>query len=190
MTLLVGAEDEGGGATDEGLLGDVGDEDVAATALAGRRVVDGVADELVDRERLAGDGRLVGREDRVALVDALVVLGLEVALALLGLLDDGAGARAVLVVVLGKDLRRQRDSAAESTHAAVGRNGHAVLDDDNVAGNDLASLDVVLLTVTEDDGAEGDAGLELGDDVAGLLLLVVADEGCDVSGLGQVPAHR
>lgn len=73
----------------------------------------------------------------------------------------------------------ERRRAGPSTHATVGRDGHAVLDDDDVTGHDLAGLDVVLLAVADNDGAERDAGLELGDNVAGLLLLVPADEGVE-----------
>jgi hypothetical protein len=52
----------------------------------------------------------------------------------------------------------------------------ALIDDDDVAGDDLGGLDLALLAVADDGDLEGDAGLELLDDVARLLLLVPADE--------------
>ena len=59
---------------------------------------------------------------------------------------------------------------------AVGRNRRALLHDDDVARDELARLDLVLLAVADDDRLHGDAGLELRDDVARLLLLIPPDE--------------
>lgn len=51
------------------------------------------------------------------------------------------------------------------------------LDDDDISGNEITSLDLLFSTISDHSSSESDIGLELGDNVSGLLFLVPTDEG-------------
>lgn len=55
--------------------------------------------------------------------------------------------------------------------------GVAHLNDDNISRNKVAGLNLALLTITENSRLESNIGLELGNNISGLLFLVPSDEG-------------
>jgi hypothetical protein len=128
---------------------------------------------------------LICRDCGRALVDtivlAVVLAVAEVLLApeLVDAVEDGASLGSVLVVVVGQNLAVCRDRVAilRRVKAFLQERQGAHLNHNNVAGDDIASLEFVFLTVADDDRAEGDARLELLDNVASGLFLVPADKG-------------
>jgi len=75
VTLVLGALNKHGGATDEGVLSGGEADSVGLSTLATGSVVDDIAHELVNSEGFSGDGRLVGSDERVTLFgDTLLTL--------------------------------------------------------------------------------------------------------------------
>jgi len=74
VTLVLGTLNESSSATNERTLGRCSDETIGLSTLATSSVVDSVTHELVDSERLSGNGRLVRSDDGVTLVVVLVHL--------------------------------------------------------------------------------------------------------------------
>ena len=162
VTFGFTTQDEGSGATDERLLGNVRAEDVTFTTLATGSVEDGVTNVLVDGERFTSDGRLVAGNDRRTLVDTLIIV-VVVPLGGASLLEDSGSLRTVLVIVFGEQ-------------ATIAGNSLTVFDNDNVTGDEVTGFNLLFLTITDNGSPESDTGLKLGDNVTGLLLLVPTDE--------------
>jgi len=170
VTLVLSTLDKGGSATDERVLGRDLADGVGLAALATGGVVDDVAHELVDGERLTSDGRLVGGDDGVTLVGNTLTL-------ILVLLRAGGVLLRVESVLLAEFLVLDEvfGGVVVADKTGISGDGLALLDDDNVTGDELAGLDVQLLTVTDDSRLHGDVTLEGSDDIGGLLFLVPTD---------------
>jgi hypothetical protein len=137
VTLVLGTLDKGGSATDERVLGRGLADGVGLSALATGGVVDDIAHELVDSEGLAGDGRLVSGDDGVTLVGNTLTIVLSVfgtGGVLLGVESVLFAELLVSSEVLG--------NVVVTDKTGIGRDGLALLDDDNVTGDELTGLDV------------------------------------------------
>ncbi len=121
VTLSLATKDESGSATDESLLGNVRAENVSLSTLATGSVEDGVTNVLVNGERFTSDGGLITSDDGRSLVDTLVIVLVVTVAGSAGLLEDGVGGGAVLVLVVGKN-------------ATITGNSLTILDNDNVTG--------------------------------------------------------
>lgn len=171
VTLVLSTLDKSGSATDERVLGRGLADSVGLAALATGGVVDDVTHELVDSEGLASDGRLVGGDDGVTLVGntlTLVLVVLRAGRVLLGV----EGVLLAELLVLGEVLR----GVVVADKTGISGDGLALLDDDNVTGDELAGLDVRFLTITDDSCLHGNVTLERSDDIGGLLFLVPTDD--------------
>lgn len=178
VTLVLSALDEGSSATDERVLSSGDDDTVGLAALATSGVVGDLSHVLVDSEGLSGDGRLIASNERVALGDRVLLVELLlidfVILLILGV--------SVVELVLSLELHVQVEVlrvvvAADKT--GVTGDGLALLNNDDVTGNKLASENGLLLVVTNDGGLHGDITLERSDDIGSLLLLVPTDNGVE-----------
>jgi hypothetical protein len=174
VTLVLSTLDKGGSATDERELGRGLDNGVGLAALATSGVVDDIAHELVDSEGLAGDGRLVSGDDGVTLVGNTLTIVLSV----LGTGGVLLGVESVLFaeLLVGSEVL---GSVVVADKTGVGRDGLTLLDDDNVTGDELTSLDVGFLAITNDSRLHGDVTLERSDDIGSLLFLVPTDDGVE-----------
>ena len=171
MTLVLSTLDKGGSATDERVLGRGLADGVGLSALATGGVVDDIAHELVDSEGLAGDGRLVSGDDGVTLVGNTLTVIL-VLLRASGVLLRVESVLLAEFLVLGEIF----GDVVVADKTGVSGDGLALLDDDNVTGDELAGLDVQFLTITDDSRLHGDVTLEGSDDIGGLLFLVPTDD--------------
>ncbi|KAJ6439395.1 LOW QUALITY PROTEIN: fungal specific transcription factor [Purpureocillium lavendulum] len=181
VALVLRALDELGGAPDKGVPGRVDDDGVRLAALAARRVVDDVAEVLVDGQGLARDGRLVNGDER----RAAVVLG--------GLRDHRRAPVALVLVLVGVGLVADVSQAVLGAEAQVYLKvirAVVVADEPRIGGHRVALLhqdlglrlareDALLLAVADDGAPHRNVALEAGDDVGGLLLLVKADKGVE-----------
>ena len=174
VTLVLGASDESSSATDERVLSGGNDNSVGLSALATSGVVDDIAHVLVDSERFTGDGRLISGDDGDALVGNTGLLTLTL-LRARGVLLGVQGVLLTELLVLGEVL----GGIVFTDKTGVTGAGHALLDDDDITGDELTGEDVLLLTVADDSGSHGDITLERGDDIGSLLLLVPTDDGVE-----------
>ncbi|GJC90876.1 hypothetical protein ColLi_13714 [Colletotrichum liriopes] len=132
VTLVLGALDEGGGLSDEGSLGTVGDDTEGLAALATGGVVASVGHELVDSEGLTSHGRLVNGDDGVSelgvgvllitLLELLAagghdILGLE--LSLVGSVAGGVLVVANQLAISGDDVAFLNDDLGKSMLATL-----------------------------------------------------------------------
>ncbi|KXT13275.1 hypothetical protein AC579_2498 [Pseudocercospora musae] len=175
VTLVLGTLHERGSATDEGEAGRSSSNGVGLATLATSSVVDDIAHVLVHSERFTGDGRLIGSDNGVALVlDPLTLVALSI---------FGTGwilfwVESVLfakLLVLLEVLR----VVVIADETGVGRDGLTFLDDDDVAWNDFASLDILFLSVANDGRLHGNVALEFRNNICGLLFLVPTDDGVE-----------
>lgn len=175
VTLILGALDEHSSATDERVLCGGSGNGVGLSTLATSGVVDNISHELVDGERLSSDGRLISGNDGVTLVSnalALVTLGILRASWVLFWVQSMLLAQLlVLLEVLWVFV--------VANETSVGGADLTFLNDDNVTGDDLASLDLLFLTITNDGCLHGNVTLEFCDNISSLFFLVPTNDGVE-----------
>lgn len=198
VTLVLGALDEIGSLTDEGVLGSSSDDGIGLSALAASGVVGDITEVLVDGERLTSDGRLVdGNEGSGTVVGKsgllvllilfflLVVAGAQLAFGTELLEDlevlrtsvvaDQENIRGDGVTFLDNELLREKQLACCCNETRVSERALAY----NITGNELTSENVLLLAVTNNGTTHGNVTLERGDDIGSRLFLVEGDEGVE-----------
>jgi hypothetical protein len=177
VTLVLGTLHKGGSASDERVLSSGDDDTVGLAALATSGVVGDFTHVLLDSERFTGNGRLIAGNKGVALGNGVLLI--ELLLVDIVLLVIWV---TVVELVLSLELHVQFEVfwvVVIADEADITGDGAALLDDDDVTGDELTGENGLLLVVTNDDCLHGNVTLERGDDIGGLLFLVPTDNGVE-----------